>query len=186
MTDFDADGFTDVYLVQNSYSPRREIGHWDGGISLLLAGQASGHLSVVPFGEGGLIVPGDAKSVVVTDLNLDPWPDVVVGINDEKVVAFENQGVMGRRMATVRVRGRPGNPTGIGSRVTVIRSDGLRQTAEVQAGGGYLSQQSATLWFGLDSAAQIDAVEVRWPDGKTTRYAPEPGELAVVIAQPKS
>ena len=40
MTDFNADGFTDVYLVQNSYSPRREIGRWDGGISvLLLAGQ---------------------------------------------------------------------------------------------------------------------------------------------------
>ena len=44
MTDFNADGFTDVYLVQNSFSPRREIGRWDGGISVLLAGQQNGQL----------------------------------------------------------------------------------------------------------------------------------------------
>jgi hypothetical protein len=150
---------------------------------VLLAGQANGRLSAVPFRESGLVVPGDAKSVVATDLNGDPWPDIVVGMNDAKVAAFENQGVAGRRMATVRLRGRQGNPTGVGSRVTVIRSDGIRQTAEVHAGGGYLSQQPATLWFGVGTAT-LTAVEVRWPDGKTTRYSPKRDELAVSIAQP--
>jgi hypothetical protein len=184
MTDFNADGFTDVYLVQNSYSPRHEIGRWDGGISVLLTGQPDGRLSVVPFAESGLVVPGDAKSTVLSDLNGDGWPDVVVGVNDSNVLAFENQCLAGRRVAAVRLRGRAGNPTAVGSRVTLVRSDGVRQAAEVQAGGGYLSQQSPTLWFGLGETAQIGSIEVRWPDGKTTRHTPPPDELPVTIAQP--
>jgi hypothetical protein len=184
MTDFNADGFTDVYLVQNSFSPRREIGRWDGGISVLLAGQPDGRLSAVPFTESGLVVPGDAKSAVVTDINEDGWPDVVVGMNDANVMAFENQGVAGRRVAVVRLRGRAGNPGGIGSRVTLVRSDGVRQTAEVQAGGGYLSQQSPALWFGLGETAQISSIEVRWPDGNTTKHTAKPDELSFTIAQP--
>jgi hypothetical protein len=184
MTDFNGDGLTDVYLAQNSHSPRREIGRWDGGIGLLLAGRPDGQLLPVPFRESGLLVPGDAKSAIAINLNDDEWPDVVVGINDSEVAAFENQGFPGRRMASVRLHGRPGNPTGIGSRVTVTRSDGVRQTAEVQAGGGYLSQQSATLWFGLGANADGESVEVVWPDGKTTRYVPKPDELAISITQP--
>jgi hypothetical protein len=183
-TDFNGDGFTDVYLAQNSYSPRREIGRWDGGIGLLLAGQSTGQLLPVPFRESGLLVPADAKSAVLINLNGDEWPDVVVGINDSEVAAFENQAIPGRRMAAVRLLGRAGNPTGIGSRVTVIRSDGVRQTAEVQAGGGYLSQQSATLWFGLGAKADAESVEVVWPDGETTRYAPKPDELSITVTQP--
>jgi hypothetical protein len=184
MSDFNGDGFTDVYLVQNSYSPRREIGRWDGGISVLLAGKQNGQLSAVPFAESGLVVPGDAKSAVVTDVNGDSWPDIVVGLNDAPVMAFENRQVAGCRVAAVRLFGRPGNPTGIGARVSLVRSDGLRQTAEVHAGGGYLSQQSPTLWFGLGDRAHISSIDVRWPDGKTTRHAPEPDELSVVISQP--
>ena len=39
------------------------------------------------------------------------------------------------------------------------------------------------LWFGLGERAHISSVEVRWPDGKTTKHTPKPDELSVVIAQ---
>jgi hypothetical protein len=184
MTDFNGDGFTDVYIAQNSFSPRREIGRWDGGVGVLCAGQRDGQLSVVHFRDSGLIVPGDAKSAVITDLNDDHWPDVVVGVNNANVAAFENRRASDRRMVAVRLRGQPGNPTGVGSRVTVVRSDGLRQTAEVQAGGGYLSQQSATLWFGFGSQAQVAEVLVRWSNGQTTLYTPPAGVTTITVHQP--
>jgi hypothetical protein len=184
MSDFNADGMTDVYLVQNSYSPRREIGRWDGGASTLLAGRQGGRLESVPFRASGLFVPQDAKSCVVADVNHDGWPDIVVGINNGNVVAFENQRMDGQRMATVRLRGRGGNASGVGSRVTLVRSDGVRQTAEIHAGGGYLSQQPPTLSFGLGSTAELASVEVRWPDGKLTRHKPKSRELRLTIAQP--
>jgi hypothetical protein len=129
-------------------------------------------------------VPEDAKSAVLTDLNGDRWPDLAVGVNDGQVIAFEHQGAGAGRIASVKLRGQPGNPTAVGALVTVVRSDGLRQTAEVQAGGGYLSQQPATLWFGLGPTANVAAVEVRWPDGETSRHAPNPAESAILIEQP--
>ncbi len=183
MTDFNADGLTDAYLVQNSYSSRREIGQLNGGISVLLLGKENGQLAVAPFVQSGLVVPGDAKSVVTSDLNGDNWPDVVVGVNDAEVLAFENQRVEGRRMAMVRLVGRSGNHTAVGARVTVNRSDGQKQTAEVHAGGGYLSQQSPSLWFGLGANARISSIDVRWPDGQTSRHTPKPDELRIVIRQ---
>ena len=117
LTDLDADGLCDVYLVQNLYSPRRQIGRMDGGISVLLLGQEDGSLATVSSQHAGLVVPGDAKSVVSADVNSDGWPDLVLGVNNAPAMVFEHQHVEERRMATVRLRGKPGNPTGIGARV---------------------------------------------------------------------
>ncbi|MEX2317544.1 MAG: FG-GAP-like repeat-containing protein [Pirellulales bacterium] len=184
LTDFNGDGRTDAYLAQNSYAPRRELGRIDGGLSLLLTGDQDGRLIVVPPRESGLVVPGDAKSAVATDLNADGWPDLVLGVNDAEVLAFENQTTPGRRMARVRLRGTKGNPTAVGARITVRRSDGLSQTAEVAAGGGYLSQQSASQWFGLGESATIESIEVRWPNGQATKHTSPPNETTIEISQP--
>jgi hypothetical protein len=181
--DFNGDGHADAYLVQNSYAPRRELGRIDGGLSILLVGDGRGGFTEVSPRESGLVVPGDAKSVVATDLNGDGWPDFVVGVNNEAAMMFEHQRLAGRRMAAVRLRGRAGNPTAIGARVTVRRSDGLMQTAEVAAGGGYLSQQSSVLWFGLGESATISEIVVRWPDGETTRHSPRPDQLQIELSQ---
>jgi hypothetical protein len=206
MSDFNADGQTDVYLVQNQFSTRREIGRWDGGVSALLLGaglptspnegagsgdprttEGSGDprptLVTWPPRESGLLVPEDAKSAVISDITGDGWPDIVVGVNDGKPIAFEHQGVPKHRIVSVRLQGKPGNPTAVGARVTLVRSDGLRQTAEVTAGGGYLSQQSPILWFGLGATAQAASIEIRWPDGKSSRHTPKPDVPAIVIEQ---
>lgn len=44
------------------------------------------------------------------------------------------------------------------------------QTAEVYAGGGYLSQSEATVRFGLGTTGEVDQIEVRWPRGKITQH----------------
>jgi len=36
---------------------------------------------------------------------------------------------------------------------------------QVHAAGGYLSQSSQTLHFGLGEGAKIDRAEIRWPSG---------------------
>ena len=41
-TDADADGNTDIYLVQNFYGPQPETGRIDGGVSILLRGDGQG------------------------------------------------------------------------------------------------------------------------------------------------
>jgi hypothetical protein len=46
----------------------------------------------------------------------------------------------------------------------------MTQFDEVRGGGSYLSQSDLRLHFGLGSATKIDALEVRWPTGKTETF----------------
>jgi hypothetical protein len=167
--DVDADGNADVYLVHNFYSPAPETGRMDGGLSVLLKGDGKGTFTPVWPDASGLVVPGDAKSLTVTDLNGDQRPDFVVGVNNGEVLAFENQSNAGNPLV-VRLSDAPGNPTAVGARVTLEMSSGERQTAEVTAGGGYLSQSGGELFFGLGQS-QVKQIVVRWPDGTSSVHA---------------
>jgi hypothetical protein len=170
LSDVNADGNLDLCLVHNFYGPQPETGRMDGGVGLLLLGSGDGSFEPVWPKESGLVVPGDAKSLSMTDFNGDGWPDLVVGVNNAEMLAFENTGYPNRRWLTVRLLGLPGNPTGIGARVTVQLEGGARRTAEVYAGGGYLSQSSSQLFFGLAATGAVERVEVRWPDGSLTQH----------------
>ncbi len=183
LTDVDGDGHCDLYIAQNFFTPQAETGRMDGGLSLLLLGDGTGAFTPVWPNESGLVVPGDAKGLTTADLNADGWVDFVIGINDGELVTYENRGSADHRVLNIRLAGQPGNPTAVGSRVTVELSDGRRQTAEVHAGSGYLSQSTATLTFGLGSAATAQSVTVRWPDG-TTSTTPAPSEPHLIISQP--
>lgn len=173
LVDCDADGFVDLYLVQNSYSPQPAIGRMDGAMSLFLRGDGRGGFSPVPAAKSGLIVPADAKSLAATDLNDDGWCDFVVGANNARVQAFERSvGAQGTPFR-VRLGGRAGNTLGAGARVSVRLDDNSVQTAEVYAGEGYLSQSAGSLMFAVPKGRHVVGVTVRWPSGKTTTQTSE-------------
>ena len=58
------------------------------------------------------------------------------------------------------------NRGAVGARVTCTLG-GRRRIDEVSGGDGYLSVSERTVVIGLGSAAKLDAVDVRWPDGTT-------------------
>ena len=87
--DFTGDARPDIYIVGNSSSPQRETGNMDGGVSLLLKGDGLGGFHPVWPNESGLVVPGDARGIALTDLNGDARPDIVVTVNDAELRAFE-------------------------------------------------------------------------------------------------
>jgi hypothetical protein len=176
--DVDADGNPDIYLVHNFFSPAPETGRMDGGLSLLLKGDGKGAFAPLWPDASGLIVPGDAKSLTVTDLNADERPDFIVGLNNGEVLTFENRSDGGAPLI-VRLSDAPGNPTAIGARVTIHMSNGDQQTAELAAGGGYLSQNGGELFFGLGQL-QVERILVRWPDGTTSAHrAPDDGRALI-------
>jgi hypothetical protein len=88
------------------------------------------------------------------------------------------------RLFRVQLTGAPGNLDCVGAAV-VVRFDGNHpaQTAEVSAGGGYLSQSPPMLSFGCGESVP-KSVEVRWPDGKITTHAIEQGQMQIAIRQP--
>ncbi len=182
--DFDGDGLADLYAVQNEYAPQPEISRFDGGFGQLLRGDGRGNFAPVEAAQSGLIVTGDAKALVVTDLDADGWPDFVATRNNASMVAFRNQGVAGRRMFGVSLRGPAGNPTAIGARATLVLASGVVQTAEVSAGGGYWSQSGATLHFGCREGDQPKELRVVWPDGTKSSHPCNNVQPLITIAQP--
>ncbi|HUG62142.1 MAG TPA: ASPIC/UnbV domain-containing protein, partial [Methylomirabilota bacterium] len=66
-----------------------------------------------------------------------------------------------------------GRPTE-GAQVSVRCGD-VTLLRQRDAGAGFLSQNSATLHFGLGECGQVDAIDVRWPDGQEETF---PGTAA--------
>jgi len=182
--DFDGDGRADIYAVQNSYSPIAAVGRFDGGLSQLMRGDGRGHFTAVPPAESNLLVPGDAKALVVLDLDQDGWPDFLVSRNNDTTLAFRNHGVAGRQSVRIGLRGPAGNPAAIGAKITVELADGSTQSSEVCAGSGYYSQSSAAGFFGYMEANPPRTVRLRWPSGATTEHPFPPGGKSVVLTAP--
>ncbi|MGY8686971.1 MAG: FG-GAP-like repeat-containing protein [Verrucomicrobiales bacterium] len=163
MAEVNGDQYPDVYLVHNNYHPQAETGRFDNGASQLLLGQGDG--TFTPAWAEALSIPGDAKALVMMDWNRDGSPDWLVTQNDGPMLAFQHPG----GMQMVRLKG----PNAVGARVTVVSKDGSQQTAEVHAGGGYLSQSTAAVAFG-SAGDGISSVRIRWADGKVSQETPDP------------
>ena len=182
--DFDGDGLPDIYAVQNAFAPSPALGRFDGGLSQWLRGDGKGNFTAVPPAESGLVVPGDAKGLAVTDLDDDGWPDFVVSRNNDTTIAFRNQPVAGRHMVAVRLRGAAGNPTAVGARVWLEFTDGSTQMREIAAGGGWGSQSTARVFFGYTDDRVPARIRVRWPDGRETGQAFAAGSPALTLSAP--
>ncbi len=181
VTELNGDVHPDVVLAQNFFTPQAETGRFDSGLGLVLRGTESGLAPMWPA-ESGLSVPGDAKALTTADLDGDGALDLVITVNDGPVVAFASRAGTGGSV-TVDLQGAAGNLDAAGSRVTLRLADGRTQTAEVYAGGGYLSQSSSTLAFGTGGAA-VEGIDVTWPDGSRSSTAGAAGVHHYRITQP--
>ena len=124
LADFDGDGNCDIVLAQNFSGPQRETGLMNGGLGLLLNGNGDGTFEPMWPNRSGIVIPDDARSIVLCDINHDHWPDFVVGINDGPVQVFKNQCSSSARPMVIRLVGSPGNPSAVGARVRVRTQEG--------------------------------------------------------------
>jgi hypothetical protein len=185
ITDLDGDGHPDIYFVGNLHTREPETGAWSGGVGLMLRNDGQGAFTSVWPHESGLVVPGDAKGMAVSDMNLDGWPDIAVARNNDTLRCFLHRSEPPAEMPrTVRLRGPRGNPTGVGARITCVRTSGGKQTVEIHAGSGYLSQSSAVAFFGSEQIGSMGSIEVQWPDGTESREFEVRSEGPIVIRHP--
>ena len=166
--DFNGDSHADLYAVQNFYSPQAETGRMAGGVSVMLAGNGDGTFAAMPPRESGLHVGGDAKSLTTVDFNGDGQLDLVAGINDDSLVAFEQLSRKQKNLS-IQLRGKNGNTLAAGARIDLNFSDGTRRSVEVAAGSGYLSQSAPLVNIASPKDVKVVDVEVRWPDGTSKK-----------------
>ena len=172
IAEVNGDSYPDVYLVHNNFHPQAETGRFDSGASQLLLGRGDGTFTPVP--SEALSIPGDAKALAMMDWNRDGAPDWLVTQNNGPLLALQHLG--GTRM--VRLIG----PNTVGARIRVISEDGIEQIAEIQAGGGYLSQSARAATFGI--SGDQATVHIRWADGRESRKTGDPKAKVWTFAAP--
>ena len=74
-------------------------------------------------------------------------------------------GIAGGRIVA-RAQGLPDGGREIDAAGRIVTPGGVRRWAMVKTGSSYASQSELPLTFGLGSAAKIDGLRVRWPNGR--------------------
>ena len=170
--DVDADGYNDLCLAQNFFSPQPETGNVDGGLGLVLRGHGNGDFTPLRVDESGVAIPGDAKALAFVDLNSDSRPDIVATVNNGPVQVFTNRSSGGTPFV-VRVMG----VRSVGARVTVQFIKSKPYTAEVYAGSGYLTGNPTDLFLGIPDGDSIKEVQIRLADGTIKTFPPPNGSI---------
>jgi hypothetical protein len=103
--------------------------------------------------------------------------DIAVAASTDRHALLRNGMAPDRNWLVVKLIGAAGelangtNRDAVGARV-IVRANGIQQMREVILGDGYGSQSTLHLHFGLDRAAQVDEMLVRWPrSGLVQRFA---------------
>jgi enediyne biosynthesis protein E4 len=177
IADLDGDGSEDVLLSQNFFPTVVGIARHDQGRGLLLRGDGRGALTAVDAARSGIEVYGDQRGAAVSDVNGDGRWDLAIGQNDAETVLLGNRGA--KPGVRVRVVGGALNPDGVGTQLRLQDANGMGPVREVQAGGGFLSQNSAAQLFGV--RGEPTAVWVRWPGGRTSTVPLAAGQREVVV-----
>src|SRR5512141_1308617 len=168
--DFDLDGVLDLVGVN---------GHVETSVQdvqptvtyrqapLLFRGQGGGRFADVSSQAGAAFaVPMVGRGLAVADLDGDGKPDVVMTENGGPAHVYRNVSEGAGKAVRLLLATNGKNRGAIGARVTCAMG-GKKRVDEVSGGDGYLSVNDRTLTLGLGSAAKMDAVDVRWPDGTT-------------------
>ena len=164
--DADGDGHEDVFLSQNFFAVNADGTRLDAGRGLWLRGSGDGKLVPMPGQDSGVKVYGEQRGAALCDYDGDGRIDLVLSENGNETKLFHNE--QAKPGLRVRLKGRPGNPNGIGAQLRLIFAHGQGPIRELHAGSGYWSQDSFVQV--LATPEPPTQVWVRWPGGKTATH----------------
>ena len=113
-------------------------------------------------------IPSFSNGAAYSDLDNDGDLDLVINnINEEATLLKNNAAERGQgNFLQVILNGPSQNSFGVGALVTAKLSDGSTLIRQHIASRGFLSSVSAKIHFGLSPLTTIEALTIRWPDGK--------------------
>ncbi|HVC94928.1 MAG TPA: CRTAC1 family protein [Pirellulales bacterium] len=170
--DFDNDGHEDAFLPSGMGYP---YVYWP---SCLMRNDGDGTFSDVALEQGieppveglylterigGKRAARSSRCAAVADFDGDGRLELMVNNFNDRPYYFRNQ-FPPRHYLAFRLRGTRSNHDAIGAVVKVFIGARV-MVRQVHATGGYLSQSSKTLHFGLGGRERVDRAEVRWPGG---------------------
>jgi enediyne biosynthesis protein E4 len=211
--DFDNDGWPDLFVVNGLRSASKEnyipvllemmikpgidftdvrlwpnIGNmtWSGyqkkKMFRNLAGQTFKEISA----EAGVDNEMDGRGIGMADFDNDGRLDLYQVNADQFALLYKGETMGGGNWVQLSLQGAsPGsNRDAIGARIK-ITAGGLTQIKEVDGGNGYAGQSTKRAHFGIGKATRVDAIEIRWPDGRVEKPTPPVVNKATRIVQGK-
>ena len=170
--DFDNDGFEDVFIPAGMGYP---FYYWPNSLMMNNGDRTftdrANEAGVEPpprgreFPEtiGGRPATRSSRAAAVGDFSRSGRLDIVVNNFNDQPYFYRNQ-YPKRNYVEFRLEGTRSNRDAIGA-VVRLHTGGSVMTRQVQSGGGYLSQSSRTIHFGLGDRSALDRVEITWPSG---------------------
>jgi hypothetical protein len=170
--DFDNDGYEDAFVSTGMGYPFYYWGNYllmnDRGRSFI---ERSRELGVEPprGGEllettiGGAACARSSRCAATADFDGDGRLEIVTNNFNHEPYYLKNE-LPPRNFVAFRLQGTRSNRDAVGAVVRIPQGEQVL-TRQVHPAGGYLSQSSQILHFGLGDREQIPRVEVHWPSG---------------------
>ena len=171
--DFDNDGDQDVYLPAGMGYP---FAYWKSNYLLINNGdetftERAYEAGIEPPVRGAYLntmirnnpMPRSSRCAATADFDGDGRLDLMVNNFNDHPYYFKNSFDKMNYIA-FKLKGTKSNRDAIGALVKIPLGN-QTLVRQVQAAGGYLSQCSKTLHFGLGRRERVGTVEIRWPSG---------------------
>jgi len=163
LLDYDNDGYLDVFIANGN--PHHEYSEEDvlvrndhNGKFIDVADQSGPYFREKYVGRGAALA----------DYDNDGDMDILVMNLNGPTKLLRNDGGNRNNWLTVAPQVAVAKVPAIGARVTITVGK-TRMVHDVSGVVGYLSQSDTRAHFGLGKATEVDRVEIRWPDGQTTK-----------------
>lgn len=171
--DFDNDGLLDLLTVNGAVKLIPEQAAAGDPLPLrqrnqLFRNLGGGRFAQVDLPPGSPLLQEDvSRGAAFGDIDNDGDTDVVITNNNGPARVLLNQ--LGSRQAWIGLRAVEGDPPrdALGARIGLHRPGQPVAWRRVQTGDGYASASDPRVLFGLGRDTEIEAAEVRWPDGQS-------------------
>lgn len=136
-------------------------------------------------GTVGLNFEQDGRAFAVSDYDWDGDPDLLLKSRDApQIRLLRNDFAKHNASVSIRLVGLKSNRDAIGATL-VLETPGTRQTRTVQAGSGFLSQDSKEVLFGLGSDQRVEKIVILWPSGLRQTFHDVPINHRITIEEGK-
>lgn len=182
--DLDNDGFLDLYIV-NGMAALDLFDHLPNN-ELVEENQAFRNNAGILFTdapEWRLNSTDGGRGMSMADFDQDGDLDIVVNNLLRPAMLFENRLCGGAGLEVDLFWPQSRNTRAIGAQLVLHTTIGPFYR-DVRALSGYLSGDPARVHFGIPAHADLQQIEIRWPDGKVTMIdKPAPGNLYQITRQ---
>lgn len=175
--DFDNDGRLDLYVANGRVKlglresdPDRPYAEPD----TLKRGLGKGRFVDVPFAGLPREDLGVGRGLAVGDLDNDGALDVLVVRRDAPVQVLRNRVAGSQHWILLELEDSEGHETR--NAMVQVEAAGQVLWRQHQPNEGYASSQDPRVHFGLGSAARVEHLWIRWPDGRAEDFGPLPSD----------